>query len=732
MAINEKDKTYSIYQDVTGKSWSTAKTEGLTDGSFEQNQVLRERLLSGDFDVESPQPDSAGKIPRQENIGGYTADRPIKKESYDPNIKVTGTDTPLKAVDDVWNMAITNNPSLKDSVDYKNFLKTKSDSIKASNITNYAPPKIGDVPAIRDSSYEPKVPNDKVPKAKVKKPGVIDKVGDFISEQYKEVSDTASEIKAIAEQLVTNPNDTAETKAPTEEENYYPQTITRDLATYESVEDYRRNVEEGGKKLFGNNYKSGPGFKTPYYTNESGTANTEQGGNCIHGVCNMLDEISGKKFSKEHITGNKTFDSKLSADEGYLRIDPRETGVEIGDIIQYTVIGEDGQQQPYHAKVVIGKTEKNGIKYNVIAHNYGGEYMDVQFMTDKELDALYRGDDEDYSSGLLVQRYDPELAHENINKRLLQPDSVNEERNSFNYTDKIFNDNGSNLINQIVSVRNNSAEKLDLDYTVKGNKEDADKVVSNYYEIRNDIGKIAGVDAFIMDQLAEAMVGIQSLENKDDGRKERKYIKEHVPKKYFPALRFASDLYDDAKSFITGKESGWISEYWNDNANNVKSQYKTKEDFEKHIYGEHKFNVEKYTSRISAGEYQQKERTDKAKRAGYTLDNSKGQLANALLLAADNFNMLKEKYPKFTESQLMDLTILSHNAPGNALIDEYVDYFYLQNNDIDYINNVKDRMPVTANTLGIPMKYSWKSRFMLDDILPEEEEQARYEYLINN
>jgi len=39
-----------LYKQKTGKDWSTAKQEGLTSGSFDDNMKLRDRLLKGEFD----------------------------------------------------------------------------------------------------------------------------------------------------------------------------------------------------------------------------------------------------------------------------------------------------------------------------------------------------------------------------------------------------------------------------------------------------------------------------------------------------------------------------------------------------------------------------------------------------------------------------------------------------------------------------------------------------------
>jgi hypothetical protein len=40
----------ALYEQKTGKDWSTAKEEGLTDGSYEKNMALRRRLIRGELD----------------------------------------------------------------------------------------------------------------------------------------------------------------------------------------------------------------------------------------------------------------------------------------------------------------------------------------------------------------------------------------------------------------------------------------------------------------------------------------------------------------------------------------------------------------------------------------------------------------------------------------------------------------------------------------------------------
>lgn len=56
-----------LYERITGKDWQTAKSEGLTDGSYENNILLRKRLLSGEFgDVVSNKTSDMIQVTKQE------------------------------------------------------------------------------------------------------------------------------------------------------------------------------------------------------------------------------------------------------------------------------------------------------------------------------------------------------------------------------------------------------------------------------------------------------------------------------------------------------------------------------------------------------------------------------------------------------------------------------------------------------------------------------------------
>jgi hypothetical protein len=60
-----------LYKQKTGKDWSTAKQEGLTSGSFDDNMKLRDRLVKGEFDnkikTDSNEPTQNNNVSTQTN-----------------------------------------------------------------------------------------------------------------------------------------------------------------------------------------------------------------------------------------------------------------------------------------------------------------------------------------------------------------------------------------------------------------------------------------------------------------------------------------------------------------------------------------------------------------------------------------------------------------------------------------------------------------------------------------
>ena len=70
----EKLSVSELYSTLTGKSWSAAKSEGLTNGSYKQNMALRAKLLNQVAE------DNTSAAPEKEVYEGWFADMPVEKK----------------------------------------------------------------------------------------------------------------------------------------------------------------------------------------------------------------------------------------------------------------------------------------------------------------------------------------------------------------------------------------------------------------------------------------------------------------------------------------------------------------------------------------------------------------------------------------------------------------------------------------------------------------------------
>jgi hypothetical protein len=75
-----------LYKQKTGKDWSTAKQEGLTAGSYEDNMKLRQRLLSGEFDNKQSTTNKQS-VNTQNNITTQNQDY-TKAKNFDESFKI--------------------------------------------------------------------------------------------------------------------------------------------------------------------------------------------------------------------------------------------------------------------------------------------------------------------------------------------------------------------------------------------------------------------------------------------------------------------------------------------------------------------------------------------------------------------------------------------------------------------------------------------------------------------
>ena len=82
---SDDDLTYAIYQKKTGKPWFTAKEEGLTDGSYEQNMILRKRLLNNeDLGVGYIKPEDESVIKPRVPVKEKTNESVSEIKSHEP------------------------------------------------------------------------------------------------------------------------------------------------------------------------------------------------------------------------------------------------------------------------------------------------------------------------------------------------------------------------------------------------------------------------------------------------------------------------------------------------------------------------------------------------------------------------------------------------------------------------------------------------------------------------
>ena len=446
-----------------------------------------------------------------------------------------------------------------------------------------------------------------------------------------------------------------------------------------STEDYRNRIQSNYKNILANDYK------TPYIKGV-----TEGGMNCINGVCSLIKKAGAKEFTRGTYTGNATFNDNLE-NEGYYTIDPTKEAFEIGDIVQYSrkksraqrfegttdfVTGEE--LFPQHAKIIADKyVDKDGVTQYVIVHNYGEEKLSKKEISEAELLSHTKGygSGVKYMDGLLVQRYGPDVVSKNIEereakKRVLQ--GQNEFAKEYN-----------------VPVTNISFSKpmqtVEGDNYNKRINKDLGQIYTQNYD---KLARMSDVPKSTFDQMLALQAGIQHMESGKGGL--RAMAKEAVP----------DFLLDEARQIMSDSgASTWVDVYWKDNAENVKDKFKTKQEFKNYLNKDNKLSAAAaewafYNSPASKGAFQQKELSDRGRFLSLdpNLESYEDQAMASLALMIDNYHKVKKQYPEAAEEELLDLSILMHNAPSKALTPEFYRYF-VKNKDVNYVNEVKQYVP---------------------------------------
>ena len=432
-------------------------------------------------------------------------------------------------------------------------------------------------------------------------------------------------------------------------------------------------------------------YTTPYYKDNN--IDTSEGGmNCINGVCYMVSNIAGVKFdkaqTKDTYTGNATFGDN-AMDEGYYRSNPEKEGFGVGDIFQYSrkkgsmgsrFPGEvdfknENDLYPNHAVLIVNEFVKDGKKYFKIANNAGGDKVEIEDVPESELMNRYKKGYKTFDGGI-TYRYDPD--------RVTSIKKENEDRANLLKGKNPYANQYSKFDTSNLAFFNNKVDGLNIKDELVADK-NLQKYADVYKTVYSDLGKGSNMPIDSFNKLIMNQVGIAGQETKFGELASNP--KDFVPDTALPFARRAKEIYNS--SF--GTEDNWKKDYWDNNADNVQKEFSSYEDFAKSLASEDS-DYNPYRTPRSIGEFQQKDLSERGNFYKYDLDSFEGQVKSSLALAVDNYHKLKAKYPDLSEDQIIDLTTLMHNAPGKALEPRFVNY-YLKNNDVDYVDKVKDFAP---------------------------------------
>lgn len=432
--------------------------------------------------------------------------------------------------------------------------------------------------------------------------------------------------------------------------------------------------------------------QTPFYTD--GDFTTENSGmNCINGVCTQIGKVTGKKWDdpKKTYVGNQSFNDARSK-EGFYDVDPRKEGFSIGDIVQDARYKENAERfegkvteknrfdlLPQHAKLITNTraTDDGGTEYQ-IGHNGGNQRWNSDWITEEKLFekyyAGYEGKYKDYD-GMIISRYDPERVAENAaakakNEAIMSGD--NDFADQYDVTPE-----DRKLLPGKVMIADGQLEK----------QEELMKYFDKNYK---QVGKGSNLPPELLRKMALSQTGIAAQESKF-GTSDSYAAKAAIPDMLIDEARAVKGSFSDDKD-------GWISDYWKKDVNGVREQHETEDNFRSYITEEYGNPYESDARRAhkakhakrSRGMFQQKDLSVRGAHNKLNLKDTEGQFLSSLNLQIDNYHAAKEMYPDLSEEQLLDVSILMHNAPGKAKIKEYVDY-YIKNNDSDYVNKVKER-----------------------------------------
>ena len=446
-----------------------------------------------------------------------------------------------------------------------------------------------------------------------------------------------------------------------------------------------------------------------------------QQNNCINGVCNFVRELTGDKVLSKSYSGNIDFSDK-AASEGWIRV-PIHNAKDLlpGDMLRFYYPKQDyvnlylsegdataeawskksaewlaNNYYPHHTSYFGGAIDGNYIYLN----NSGDEELTARLLSETDMNERFNNQNEP----MYVYRYAPEMAKYGDYESAILHGKGNYAK-EYNDVDKL----PFTTRDGVNPYTGKEDGWFDMTVVDSDGAKDVVNYINKHY---SKLGKIADMPKSTFNKLMKKLIGIGGIES-GYGSLARYNIKHNIGDKAITELK--------SKGYGKGKELKWIDEMFKDPE--INKHYKDLEDFKTDIQNDldkirnkkSKNNLPKRTQwgytvkdymKNSHGWFQQKALSKRGKFLAKKLfgikDESKillkmrndveFQTVMAAALMADNYHDLQNIYKgKRSEDELLDLTVLRHNAPTLSQYKRYLNYFYDNGkNNVDYINKVNN------------------------------------------
>ena len=460
----------------------------------------------------------------------------------------------------------------------------------------------------------------------------------------------------------------------------------------DKVSKHRNDVQSFFEKHSGGDMDNFS-FSTP------NTQATSEEGNCIHGVCDLINQATGN-MSKNY-EGNETFRENMNK-EGYYDV-PLDDLNELHpsdiityekykkDVSRYDKIVKDNPEKgwelvPAHSSMILSNYKDALGNKSVLGNNMGGEKMRSR-STDLAEIRKYKEEGFNRYATVSVLRYNPDKAKNDSTlskkaKAILEGD--NEHADKYN--------KGSQLTSNAHAGRNYETGEKDSFFDMSMvDSDEALTVFKAFKENYDEIGKTSNVPPRVLNMLMEKQLGISAKES-GLGSHPKYNLKEPIPDGIINAMR-------PYRSEEEGRS--WYDDYYNNNVDDIQSKVGSADALRKLVIKEEGLTKSKWeetrdkNKKVSAssGIFQQKELSQRGHILNGSLDigDIKGQAMASIGLAIDNYHAMKNRYPEASEEELVDLTTLMHSRPAAAMSKRYINH-YMKNDDpdiqSDYVSKV--------------------------------------------